>query len=287
VLQGFSYIDRTLSERQAAGKAHRKYASQFLLSSTNGVDDELVQKNIYGANRVAATYQDVRRTERLFQLFIMGRPNIVKALRSVRGDCLGVFREGDRERLAPGVISDALDESERRRVDRILDEAKESSRDDPETLRLLDLRPIWGAWEGPWQNLEGDLAIFLEACLTNGWAPRNHRLIEDESLMVGDLGDGGPCFEDRANRMTLQKAIAEQILHQLDLAKASLIQSGKKNLKKELVWHVCSECGRLFMFRSTTDRLVMKGEGVQSRDRHPSAETCSEMCRQRKSRAGK
>lgn len=287
VLQGFSYIDHTLSERQAAGRVRRKYASQFLLPSTEGVDDEVVRKNIYGANRAAATYQGVRRTERLFQLFIMGRPNIVKALRSVRGDCLGVFREGDRERLAPGVISDALDESERQRVDRILDEAKESSKDDPETLRLLDLRPIWGAWEDPRQNLEGDLAIFLEACLTNGWVPRNHRLIEDESLMVGDLGDGGPCFEDRANRMTLQKAIAEQIRHQLDVANQSLSPNQRANASKEPAWHVCSECGRLFMFRSTTDRLVMEGEGKPDRDRIPSAETCSNMCRQRKSRAGR
>lgn len=287
VLQGFSYIDCTHSERTVTGDAHRKYKQRFLMPSIKGVNKDVEELNERGAGRVAGMYLDIRRTERLFQLFIMGRPNIVKALRSVRGDCLGVFREGDREQLAPGVISDALDESERRRVDRILDKAKESGKDDPEMLRLLELRPIWGAWQGPRQNLEGDLAIFLEACLTNGWVPRNHRLIEDESLMVGDLGDGGPCFEDRANRMTLQKAIAEQILHQLDLAKASLIQSGKKNLKKELVWHVCSECGRLFMFRSTTDRLVMKGEGKPDRDRIPSAETCSEMCRQRKSRAGK
>lgn len=287
VLQGFSYIDCTHSERTVTGDVRRKYKQQFLMPSIKGVNKDVEELNKRGASRVAGMYLDIRRTERLFQLFIMGRPNIVKALRSVKGDCLVDCREDDREQAAPGVISDALKDPERRLVDRILDEAKESYKDDPETLRLLDLRPMWGAWEGPRQNLEGDLAIFLEACLTNGWSPRDHYLIEDESLRVADLGEGGPFFQNRANRMTLQKAIAEQILHQLDFAKASLIQSGKTNLKNEPVWHICSECGGLFMFRSTTNRLVLKGEGKPNRDRIPTSDTCSETCRLRKSRAGR
>lgn len=286
VLQGFSYIDHTPSERQAAGILRRQIASQFLLPSFEGVDGETAWKNRYGANRVAGTYQNARRVERLFQLFIMGRPNIVKAFCSLRGDCLMEYEEGDRERMAPGLVSNALNEPERQRAYRILEEAKKANGDDPETLRLLDRRPVWGAWDGP-QNLEGDLAIFLEACLTNCWTPENHHLIEDEPLLVGDLGDGGPYFENRANRMTLQRAIAEQIRYQLGVAIKRLSPRQRANASDDPAWQVCTECGALFMFRSTTDRLVMKGEGVPSRDRHPSAETCSDRCRQRKRRAGR
>lgn len=83
----------------------------------------------------------------------------------------------------------------------------------------------------------------------------------------------------------MQKAIAEQILSQLDTANEWQNPDRRANASKDPAWHVCTECGALFMYRSTTDRLVMKGEGVPSRDRHSSAETCSNRCRQRKRRA--
>lgn len=247
VLQGYSYSDATWRMPGEAG------------------DDA-------GDDAVATE----RRVERLFQLFIMGRPNVVKALYSLDATCLEDRAEGDD-------FSDVLDESERQRVSRVLGMARQAHAADPKVLRLLALRPAWRVWG----RLREDLAIFVEACLTNGWTPRDHHLIEDESLMVGDRVDGGPFFEDRANRMTLQKAIAEQIRHQLDIANQSCSPNRRANASNEPVWHVCSECGRLFMFRSTTDRLVMKGESKPGRDRIPSAETCSNMCRQRKSRAGK
>lgn len=245
VLQGYSYVDATWRRPSDAG---------------SGADDE----------EADAT----RRTERVFQLFIMGRPNVVKALCSLDATCLEDRTEGDD-------LHGVLDEAERQRVARVLGMAELANANDPRVLRLLGLRPAWRVWG----RLREDLAVFTEACLTNGWNPEDHHLIEDEPLMIGDLRDGGPHFENRANRMTLQKAIAEQILSHLDTAIEWQKPDRRANASKDPAWHVCTECGALFMYRSTTDRLVMKGEGVPSRDRHSSAETCSNRCRQRKSRA--
>lgn len=212
-----------------------------------------------------------RRAERLFGMFVMGRANVIRALSSIGPSCLVEQGEGDEGASDDDPLC-ALDEAERQRATRILAAARQDDACDPGALRLLGLRPAWQAWG----RLRSDLAVFVEACLTNGWTA-----YDGQTPLTGDL------MVDVLNGMTLQKAIAEQILHQLDFAKASLIQSGKTNLKNEPVWHICSECGGLFMFRSTTNRLVLKGEGKPNRNRIPTSDTCSEMCRLRKSRAGR
>mgnify|MGYP000500163617 CR=1 FL=1 len=102
--------------------------------------------------------------------------------------------------------------------------ALECSGDDPETLALLERRPLWQAWDG----LQGDLAIFLEACLTNCWGTYGHHLVSKESLRVDGLEDGGAYFGGSADRMTLQRAIAEQIVENLDLARKKHPETRRK-----------------------------------------------------------
>lgn len=210
-----------------------------------------------------------RRAERLFGMFVMGRANVIRALSSIVPSCLVEQGEGDEGASDDDPLC-ALDEAERQRATRILAAARQDDACDPGALRLLGLRPAWQAWG----RLRSDLAVFVEACLTNGWMA-----YDGQTPLTGDL------MVDVLNGMTLQRAIARQILHQLDVARLRQDPARRANASNEPAWHVCNECGRLFMFRSTTNRLVLKGEGKPNRNRIPTSDTCSEMCRLRKSRA--
>lgn len=278
VLQGFSYIDDTASERHSAGLQRRRYVSALKPASLKGVRKGEAEKIERAASRVGGMQLDIRRVERLFDLFIKGRPNLIKAFCAVSWEYLPTFEEPDSR---PGMPDGILNDSEAERVDEIVRKALERSGDDPETLALLERRPLWQAWDG----LQGDLAIFLEACLTNCWGTYGHRLVSKESLRVDGLEDGGAYFGGSADRMTLQRAIAEQIVENLDLARKKHPETRRKGTGDDPVWQVCSVCGSLYMARSRSRKLVLLGEEKPSRFKIPTATTCSEACRMAATRA--
>lgn len=278
VLQGFSYIDFTVDERRNAGIQRRRYAKALQPKSFDGVDDEEARKIRWASNHVGGMQLDIRRVERLFDLFIMGRPNLIKALLAVCPSSLERFDSPD---ARPGLPDGILSSSEAMRVEGTLAKARELHEGDAKTLELLELRPQWQAWG----FLKEDLAIFLEACLTNCWDVGSHRLVETGVLRVGGLEDGGAFFGGSADRMTLQKAIAEQIVENLELASKKLHESRQDGGEDKPSWQVCSECGNLYMARSKSKRLILLGEEEPKRVKLPTATTCSEACRMAAKRA--
>ena len=274
VMQGFSYLDGTISERRNTGAQRRRYVNRFLPGSYDKDDD--VSRIEAAANRTANMQGKIRLVERLFWLFISGRPHLIRAFREVRPGCLQSFRDPDGRPWVPDGI---LSEGERDRVARCLDDARERFSDDSEALSLLVMRPVWQAWDG----LQGDLSVFLTACLTSCWSSGGHHLVENGVLQVGGFEDGGPFFGLGADRMTLQRAIAGQILENLGIADRDLHASGKNAEAPggdgEPVWKVCSECGNLFIFRSTSRKPILLGEERATKRKMPTATTCSDACR--------
>lgn len=279
VLQGFSYIDVTLDERRNAGIRRRGYVNALEPVSYGEASEDEIKRTKWAANYVGGMQQDIRRIERLFDLFIMGRPNLIKAFCSAGSSCITkfVFGPGATPALPDGI----LNAEEKQRVDRIVNKTRKRYEDDPETLALLDKRPLWQKWDG----LQGDLAIFLEACLTNCWSPDGHHLVEEDSLRVGGFEDGGVVFGGKGDRMTLQKAIAGQIVENLELASKRLHESTQDGGEDEPTWRVCSECGNLYMTRNRSRGLVLLGEKEPKRVRLPTTPTCSEACRMAAKRA--
>lgn len=278
VLQGFSYIDFTVGERHNAGIQRRRYVKALQPKSFDGVDEEEARKIRWASNHVGGMQLDIRRVERIFDLFIMGRPNLIKALLAVCPDSLERF---DGPHARPGLPDGILSSSEVVRVEGTVAKARELHAGDAQTLRLLELRPQWQAWS----LLQEDLAIFLEACLTNCWDVGSHHLVETDVLRVGGLEEGGALFGGSADRMTLQKAIAEQIVENLELASKKLHESRQDGGEDRPSWQVCSECGNLYMARSKSRRLILLGEEEPKRVKLPTATTCSEACRMAEKRA--
>lgn len=219
---------------------------------------------------------DVRLVGRLFWLFISGRPNLIRAIKGVCPECLQSSRDSDKRPWVPDGI---LSNRERNRVAWFLDGVRERFSDDPETLGLLEMRPVWPVWD----DLRGDLAVFLTACLTNCWSSCGHHLVEDDVLQVGGFEGGGPIFRVGADRMTLQRAIARQILNNL-VSADKVLHAPVKNDKtpkgdEEPIWKICSECGNLYIFRSTSRKLILRGEEKATKRKLPTATTCSDACR--------
>lgn len=282
VMQGLSFIDSSLDERRNAGIQRNRYRSALLpkVDVEECTEEDRRQASLAedGAARVAGLQKDIRRIERLFGLFIEGRPNIIKAFKAVRDSCL-VSMDRDPELLGrpDGIFS----ESEQGAIERRLEDAYASCGEDDETRALLGLRPLWRAWDG----LINDVALFLNACLTSCWSVGGHRLIETPALRVGEYVDGGAYFAQGTGRMTLQRAIAEQVVSNLDFAYERLHQPAGPG-KAELVWQICECCGLPYIFRSTSRKLVLEGaEGRQTRNKLPSATTCSDACRMRMTRS--
>lgn len=283
VMQGLSFIDGSLDERRNSRIQRNRYRGDLLPGQDVGDGSEEGARRMsqarYGAERVASLQTDIRRIERLFGLFVEGRPNIIKAFKAVRDSSL-VSMDRDPELL--GRPDGIFTEAEQGAIERRLEDAYAAcGEDDDETKALLGLRPLWRAWDG----LIDDVALFLNACLTSCWSVGGHRLIETPALRVGEYADGGAYFAQGTGRMTLQRAIAEQVVSNLDFAYERLHQPAGPG-KAEPVWRICECCGLPFIFRSTSRKLVLEGtEGRQTRNKTPSAPTCSEKCRMRMKRA--
>lgn len=282
VMQGLSFIDGSLDERRNSRIQRNRYRGDLLPEQDVGDDSEEGARRMsqarYGAERVASLQMDIRRIERLFGLFVEGRPNIIKAFKAARDSCL-VSMDRDPELL--GRPDGIFTEAEQGAIERRLEDAYAACGEDAEAKALLGLRPLWQAWDG----LIDDVALFLNACLTSCWSVGGHRLIETPALRVGEYADGGAYFAQGAGRMTLQRAIAEQVVSNLDLAYERLHEpAGSK--KKEPVWQICECCGLPYIFRNTSRKLVLEGaEGRQTRNKLPSATTCSDACRMRMTRS--
>lgn len=268
VLQGFSYLDGSTDEKRNAGIQRNRYAKKFIPKGPQ--DEETRRRAIDFADSTAKALVATRRTERMFAIFFAGRPNLLKALYSA---CNWAICSWDYPDSRPGVPDGILSESERQVVVERLAAAKVKYEDDPKTLELLDKRPM----QAGWGHLEENLGIFMQACLNNGWGTEGHKLVSEESFKFGEFKDGGPTFAPGDNRMTLQRAIAEQLASYLEEEASS--------------WQICEECGEPYIYHNTSPKLVTpdevrkrEAEGRKTRKRLPSTTTCSDTHRMRLSR---
>lgn len=270
VLDSHSYFIHGGREKLGRSAQLVKYAGELIPEGDRADRDSEACR---AGCAMALTEAGIRQIERTFALFIQGRPNLIKAFRAVIPNSI-VLNDGPDHgsRWMPGGI---LSEMERRAADDRLTEARNKFSDDAEALDLLEMTPQWEAWE---HALE-DSAIFIEACLTDGWGDGGHRLISTPILRVEGYGDGGPVFGKRTGRMTLQRALAEQVVEQLEVARAEAKKPGRKSRESTGAWKVCRVCGSLYMYRSTSRKAVPAGEGKPSRNNLPTAPTCSEACR--------
>lgn len=282
VLHGFSYVSNSVDGKRITGIQANRLARSVISGSER-------EKKVDGKREAAMQAYEQRiasrqQIERLYGLFFQGRPNLIRALRAVRPWSLtlpGVESEAA-EIAMPDVGGLTIDEKER--ADRRLAEARESWRDDSDALALLDLHPNWMGWK----TFQSDLAIYVTACLTSCWSSAGHHLVEEESLRVGDPDGDQAYIVAGSNRMTLQRAIAQQIVEHLDNARIGRDLPEKDRMSafgKNPVWKICSQCGSLYQFRSTTNRLVLEGEEKPRRKNFPVEDTCSDACRKRKARS--
>ncbi len=262
VLRGYAYIDGSHDERRSTGQSTRRYRDELV---PGGLDSEEERSLVTrAAVRAAGIEAGERRVERLFMLFIAGRPNLLRALECVCPQAIYERDSPERRSRLPKYVLGADESAE---VEARLAEAREASSDDPETLALLDRRPLWQAWE----YIERDLAVFLQACLTNCWGTEGHPLVSTEELMAPGIEDGGKVFRQGTTRMTLQRAIAGQIV-------SDLKEPGNS-------WQRCEACGEPYVFRCTSTKPVKAGaERKDARRRLPSATTCSDAHRMRVAR---
>ena len=274
VLQGFAYLDGNADERRNAGRRRQLYTDPYV--PKDPLSEEWREVADVHARYLGEVRSKTRRTERLFYLFLMGRPNLLRALHSVSSwaicapcDLASLWgicaQDGPDNRLT--VPAGTLSDSECLMAEERLEAAEVRFANDRDTLELLEKRPLQETWE----SLEGNLATFMEACLTNCWGPKGHRLISTESFRVTGLEDGGPYFCDR---MTLQRAIASQVAAYREEPGSS--------------WQLCEECGEPYIFRNTSPKVLTaadvesrEGENRKTRKRLPSAPTCSETHRMR------
>ncbi len=278
VMQGFSFIDDTLDERRNAEIQRHRYKKSYLprqnVKDQSKEEAECTRRAKYGAENIANQHVQIRRMKRLFGLFIAGRPNIIKAFKTVRNDSLASMDRDDDTVELDGIFS----ETEQKKIERRLEEAQTAYNKDDATKALLNLQPAWWAWG----KMIDDVALFLSACLTSCWSTDGHRLIETPALRVGSYAtDGGAYFAQGTDRMTLQRAIAKQIVSNLDFASKKLHQSASLE-KAEPVWQICECCGLPFIFRNTSKKLIsVDAERRSTRNKLPSAPTCSDICRMR------
>ena len=259
VLQGYAYMDGVELERKLTGPYGRGLRERYAPDATSSEEDR--ERGRHLANHAVRFESNIRLSERLFSLFFEGRPNLLKALYSV-------CPHTDASARQPHAPESLLSDEERSFVEGIVHRAEASCQGDEEALALLSARPLWDVQGNFGDGLRDSLAVFVEACLTNCWGTFAYELISTEPLRGGRYEDGGPRFRIGTNRMTLQRAIAGQLVSYLRDAKAN--------------WKRCEVCGEPFYLRNKSKKPVAPGkERVRRRNRLPTDPTCSEAHRMR------
>lgn len=285
VMQGRSYLEHEQAETIKHGKRVEKARERFTPTDIEEMEADLEKKSPEnkGAYRrlISRTvtgdseYHDVFR---LFGLFFQGRQNLLKAVKAIAS---GAISDMDSNFSDPYGGAPHLNADEEERIGAIERRALAGGAD-PSLLSMRPYVPLW-------LQMEDDLTLFLESCITCDWFPLPSELIGTDVLKRGSFADGGKDFSEAKFMWPFQRAIASQLVEYLRYAEKSRQNRATPGSVEQVAnkesWQLCEWCGEPFLFKNATPSLIKSSVAKNTRHRLPTSPYCCDAHRMSVSRS--